>query len=210
MTWVSWDKVLVSKQKGGLGVSSYFALNRAILFKWLWCFISKDVSLWSRCIQAFHGIHGSLDGPRRKTSRKSSWLDIIKEMKTLNPKVYISWGFVPKGGEWCSYIILGRSLDGGVVIEVPDVKKRGNMDGEDVKKREKKMNSGYVVENVLIRYGGSLVGNERNTRYNKYKEGLCELKFEDEDEEDEDKDEIKGLIWVYIHISNKREKSGHM
>ncbi|GJX93238.1 hypothetical protein Tco_0347824 [Tanacetum coccineum] len=47
-------------------------------------------------------------------------------------------------------------------------------------------------------YGGSLVGNEGNVR------------FEDEDEEDEDYDEIKGLIWVYNHIANKREKSGHM
>ncbi|GKA72988.1 hypothetical protein Tco_0779204 [Tanacetum coccineum] len=30
--------------------------------------------------------------------------------------------------------------------------------------------SGYVVENVLKRYGGSLVGNEGNIGYNKYKE----------------------------------------
>ncbi|GJY37219.1 hypothetical protein Tco_0422597 [Tanacetum coccineum] len=34
--------------------------------------------------------------------------------------------------------------------------------------------------------------------------------FEDEDEKNEDKDEIKGLIWVYYHIANKREESGHM
>ncbi|GJX87385.1 hypothetical protein Tco_0339399 [Tanacetum coccineum] len=34
-------------------------------------------------------------------------------------------------------------------------------------------------------------------------------RFEDENE-DEDKDEIKGLIWVYNHIANKREESGHM
>ncbi|GJV77516.1 RNA-directed DNA polymerase, eukaryota, reverse transcriptase zinc-binding domain protein [Tanacetum coccineum] len=38
------DKVMILKQKGGLGVSSYFALNRALLFKWLWHFISKDDS----------------------------------------------------------------------------------------------------------------------------------------------------------------------
>ncbi|GKB92021.1 hypothetical protein Tco_0964293, partial [Tanacetum coccineum] len=30
------------------------------------------------------------------------------------------------------------------------------------------------------------------------------------DEEDEDNDEIKGLLLVYNHIANKREKSGHM
>ncbi|GKB43851.1 hypothetical protein Tco_0888793 [Tanacetum coccineum] len=33
------------------------------------------------------------------------------------------------------------------------------------------------------------------------------MRFEDKDEEDEDKDEIKGLIWVYNHIANKREKN---
>nr|GEZ42809.1 hypothetical protein [Tanacetum cinerariifolium] len=80
---------------------------------------------------------------------------------------------------------------------------------------EKKMNSRCVVENVLIRYGGSLVGNEGNIRYNKYKEGtlckgmcvgmrvlfgegLCVGKFRLEGlkmkMKNEDKDEIKGLI----------------
>nr|GEW02784.1 RNA-directed DNA polymerase, eukaryota [Tanacetum cinerariifolium] len=34
ITWVSWSKVLAAKEYGGLGVSSYHALNRALLFKW--------------------------------------------------------------------------------------------------------------------------------------------------------------------------------
>ncbi|GKA86553.1 RNA-directed DNA polymerase, eukaryota [Tanacetum coccineum] len=34
ISWIAWDKVLASKKKGGLGVSSYFALNRALLLKW--------------------------------------------------------------------------------------------------------------------------------------------------------------------------------
>ncbi|GKC62604.1 hypothetical protein Tco_1095202 [Tanacetum coccineum] len=33
--WVKWNKVLASKEKEGLGVSSFYALiNRALLFKW--------------------------------------------------------------------------------------------------------------------------------------------------------------------------------
>ncbi|GJT37028.1 RNA-directed DNA polymerase, eukaryota, reverse transcriptase zinc-binding domain protein [Tanacetum coccineum] len=32
--WVKWNKVLTSKEKGGLGVSSFYALNIAFLFKW--------------------------------------------------------------------------------------------------------------------------------------------------------------------------------
>nr|GFC62468.1 RNA-directed DNA polymerase, eukaryota, reverse transcriptase zinc-binding domain protein [Tanacetum cinerariifolium] len=34
IAWVKWSKVLASKKFGGLGVSSFFALNRALIFKW--------------------------------------------------------------------------------------------------------------------------------------------------------------------------------
>nr|GEY49823.1 RNA-directed DNA polymerase, eukaryota [Tanacetum cinerariifolium] len=40
ISWIAWDKVLASKKKGGRGVSSYFALNRALLLKWAWRFSS--------------------------------------------------------------------------------------------------------------------------------------------------------------------------
>nr|GEW13412.1 RNA-directed DNA polymerase, eukaryota [Tanacetum cinerariifolium] len=46
ITWVSLEKVLASKKNGGLGVSSFHALNRALLLKWVWRFISQDGSLW--------------------------------------------------------------------------------------------------------------------------------------------------------------------
>nr|GEX57662.1 RNA-directed DNA polymerase, eukaryota [Tanacetum cinerariifolium] len=35
IAWVSWSKVLASKSNGGLGVSSFYALNRGLLFKWI-------------------------------------------------------------------------------------------------------------------------------------------------------------------------------
>ncbi|GJX71179.1 hypothetical protein Tco_0308350 [Tanacetum coccineum] len=53
--WVAWDNVLASKLNGGLGVSSFFALNRALLLKWVWRFISGDGSLWCKVIQAIYG-----------------------------------------------------------------------------------------------------------------------------------------------------------
>ncbi|GKD70247.1 RNA-directed DNA polymerase, eukaryota, reverse transcriptase zinc-binding domain protein [Tanacetum coccineum] len=109
MSWFSWDKVLVSKQKGGLGVSSLFALNRALLFKWVWRFISKDSSLWSRCIQAFHGIRGSLDGPRKR-SRKSLWLDIIKEVKVLKNQGIDLMAYCSKRVETCKNISVADKL----------------------------------------------------------------------------------------------------
>ena len=39
--WVSWKKVMASKDTGGLGVASLFAMNRALMFKWVWRFITK-------------------------------------------------------------------------------------------------------------------------------------------------------------------------
>ena len=55
ISWVSWDKVVAAKKYGGLGVSSYYALNRALLLKWVWRFISHDGSLWYRVIKAIYG-----------------------------------------------------------------------------------------------------------------------------------------------------------
>nr|GEY59888.1 RNA-directed DNA polymerase, eukaryota [Tanacetum cinerariifolium] len=55
ITWAAWDKILASKKNGGLGVSSFHALNRALLLKWVWRFISQDGSLWFHIIQALYG-----------------------------------------------------------------------------------------------------------------------------------------------------------
>nr|GEW19992.1 RNA-directed DNA polymerase, eukaryota [Tanacetum cinerariifolium] len=33
-SWVQWNRVLAPKENGGLGVSSFFALNRGLIFKW--------------------------------------------------------------------------------------------------------------------------------------------------------------------------------
>nr|GEV04833.1 RNA-directed DNA polymerase, eukaryota [Tanacetum cinerariifolium] len=49
------SKVIASNKYGGLGVSNYYAFNRALLFKWLWRFISQDNSLWCRFITYMHG-----------------------------------------------------------------------------------------------------------------------------------------------------------
>nr|GEX07109.1 putative RNA-directed DNA polymerase, eukaryota, reverse transcriptase zinc-binding domain protein [Tanacetum cinerariifolium] len=55
IAWIKWTKVLAYKRNDGLGLSSFYALNRGLLVKWLWRFLSSDNSLWSRFIQAAHG-----------------------------------------------------------------------------------------------------------------------------------------------------------
>ncbi|GJV80865.1 hypothetical protein Tco_1516735 [Tanacetum coccineum] len=83
--WVSWKRVLSSKDRGGLGVSSMFALNRALLFKWVWRFITHKNSMWVRVIKALHGSHGRI-GSITNTSYPSVWLSILQEVEVLKSK----------------------------------------------------------------------------------------------------------------------------
>nr|GEY79588.1 RNA-directed DNA polymerase, eukaryota [Tanacetum cinerariifolium] len=72
ITWVSWDKVLASK-KNSFGVSSFHALNRALLLKWVWHFLSQDGSLWYRVIQALYGASFEL----HPVNQSSIWCSIL-------------------------------------------------------------------------------------------------------------------------------------
>ncbi|GKC02423.1 RNA-directed DNA polymerase, eukaryota [Tanacetum coccineum] len=82
ITWVAWDKVLASKKNGGLSVSSFYALNRALLLKWVWRFLSQDGSLWSQVISAIHG--SCLDSHSSKIY--STWGYILREVQVLASK----------------------------------------------------------------------------------------------------------------------------
>nr|GFB45934.1 RNA-directed DNA polymerase, eukaryota, reverse transcriptase zinc-binding domain protein [Tanacetum cinerariifolium] len=73
---------MASKDKGGLGVSSLFALNRDLMFKWVWHFISQISSLWARVIKALHGEDGKI-GKKVKYTYPSIWLNIIHEVELL-------------------------------------------------------------------------------------------------------------------------------
>ncbi|GJR29249.1 hypothetical protein Tco_1105481 [Tanacetum coccineum] len=57
-SWVKWNNVLTDKKRGGLGVSSLFALNRGLMIKWVWKFLSQKDSLWTKVIVAIHGVGG--------------------------------------------------------------------------------------------------------------------------------------------------------
>nr|GEU56538.1 RNA-directed DNA polymerase, eukaryota [Tanacetum cinerariifolium] len=82
ITWAAWNKILASKQKGGLGVSSFHALNRALLLKWVWRFVSQDGSLWSRVIQAIYGNTIT----NHQVHVASNWGSILREVNLLKEK----------------------------------------------------------------------------------------------------------------------------
>nr|GEW66941.1 RNA-directed DNA polymerase, eukaryota [Tanacetum cinerariifolium] len=76
VSWVCWKKILAQKDRGGLGMSSLYALNRGMMFKWVWRFLNHDKSLWANVIKAIHGVDGNI-GKRTRTSNKSCWENIL-------------------------------------------------------------------------------------------------------------------------------------
>ncbi|GKD26607.1 RNA-directed DNA polymerase, eukaryota, reverse transcriptase zinc-binding domain protein [Tanacetum coccineum] len=94
--WVSWKKVMASKDTGGLGVASLFALNRALMFKWVWRLITKKKSLWTRVIKAIYDD----DGKKVNPSYPSIWLSIIQEAGVLKSQGIDIISFIkPKCGD---------------------------------------------------------------------------------------------------------------
>ncbi|GJT43312.1 RNA-directed DNA polymerase, eukaryota, reverse transcriptase zinc-binding domain protein [Tanacetum coccineum] len=100
-SWVNWKKVLASKEKGGLGVSSLFALNRGLMFKWIWRFYTQNTLLWVRVIKAIHGDDGNVGG-HVKSGAKSccleSWKLITVGAKLAQPSLEYSIRRNPRGG----------------------------------------------------------------------------------------------------------------
>nr|GFC55011.1 RNA-directed DNA polymerase, eukaryota, reverse transcriptase zinc-binding domain protein [Tanacetum cinerariifolium] len=92
ITWVAWDKVLASKKKRGLGVSSFFALNRALLLKWVWRFMSQDGSFWCKVINALYG--SKVDS--HQTHYSSNWCFILREVHKLKDKGFDFWYHIKK------------------------------------------------------------------------------------------------------------------
>nr|GEZ89409.1 RNA-directed DNA polymerase, eukaryota, reverse transcriptase zinc-binding domain protein [Tanacetum cinerariifolium] len=108
IAWVKWSKVLPSKKYERLEVSSFYALNRALLFKWVWHYLSHDNSLWSRVISAIHGLNGQV----LSAAFNSTWSSMINEVNSLKIKVSIS--FLTDRWFW--------DLNGDGVFRIKDVR----------------------------------------------------------------------------------------
>ncbi|GKA51027.1 RNA-directed DNA polymerase, eukaryota, reverse transcriptase zinc-binding domain protein [Tanacetum coccineum] len=81
-SWVKWSSVITSKEKGGLGVANLYALNRALMLKWVWRFFSNKESFWARVIKAIYGEDGSM-GKVACSGIRSCWMNIVNEVNVL-------------------------------------------------------------------------------------------------------------------------------
>ncbi|GKE15855.1 RNA-directed DNA polymerase, eukaryota, reverse transcriptase zinc-binding domain protein [Tanacetum coccineum] len=86
-SWVNWKNALASKDKGGLGISSLYALNRGLMFKWYWRFFTKDSSLWSRVSTSAMLFCFKLGNGEKAHFWEDRWLDGML-FKTLFPRLY--------------------------------------------------------------------------------------------------------------------------
>ncbi|GJR30293.1 ribonuclease H-like domain-containing protein [Tanacetum coccineum] len=111
ISWVAWDNVLASKLNGGLGVSSFFALNRALLLKWVWRFISGDGSFM--VYKVFGMILWLDDAPSLCSVSPFVALELDKEIVVANKmgasSVSASFADVRDGAERATRVVGSRS-----------------------------------------------------------------------------------------------------
>ena len=73
-----------------MGVGSIYALNRALLFKWIWRFRVNYDDLWIKVIKNIYGINGGIgemSSPSYASRHASSlWIAILKVTKQLAEK----------------------------------------------------------------------------------------------------------------------------
>ncbi|GJT89434.1 RNA-directed DNA polymerase, eukaryota, reverse transcriptase zinc-binding domain protein, partial [Tanacetum coccineum] len=81
ITWVKWEKCLASKNLGGLGVGSIYALNLGLLFKWIWRFRCHSNDLWEKVIKSLYGINGGINDDH--VFSHSTWGAILSSVKRL-------------------------------------------------------------------------------------------------------------------------------
>nr|GFA24865.1 RNA-directed DNA polymerase, eukaryota, reverse transcriptase zinc-binding domain protein [Tanacetum cinerariifolium] len=130
-SWVRWKSVMTSKDVGGLGVSSLFALNRALMFKWVWRFISHKTSLWARVISALHGDEGKIDIAFKELAPRIYALESLKGIsaKLSHGGLDQSLRRKPKGGAEQVQLELLQDLMHGCMLSNSNDRWSWSLDG---------------------------------------------------------------------------------
>nr|GEX96239.1 RNA-directed DNA polymerase, eukaryota, reverse transcriptase zinc-binding domain protein [Tanacetum cinerariifolium] len=82
----------VLKVMEAIRVSSFCALNRALLLKWVWRFVSQDGSFWYKTIRALYG--SSVES--HPTHLSSNWCSVVRELHHLKEKGFDFWSHCKK------------------------------------------------------------------------------------------------------------------
>ncbi|KAL0448320.1 UNVERIFIED_CONTAM: putative mitochondrial protein [Sesamum latifolium] len=75
--WLSWNKLCVSKNEGGLGFRKLGAFNRAMLAKQLWRIINNPSSLLSRILKQKYFPHSDVFSMEAGSGSSYTWRSIL-------------------------------------------------------------------------------------------------------------------------------------
>ncbi|GJZ74415.1 RNA-directed DNA polymerase, eukaryota [Tanacetum coccineum] len=87
--WISWNVVLASKDKGGLGIGSLYSLNHALIQKWRWRFLTNPHALWARLITAIHGRNSDSTTFFSHIKTNGVWPRIVGSINSMHEKNHI-------------------------------------------------------------------------------------------------------------------------
>ena len=59
---VKWSSICMAKEKGGLGVCSLSLMNKTLLCKWCWCYVSEGIHFERRSLRGSIGRKKEVDG----------------------------------------------------------------------------------------------------------------------------------------------------
>lgn len=77
ISWVAWNKVLMPKKNGGLGIRSLLSSNQSLLAKWWWRFKIEPNALWRKIITSIFGNEGALDNSCNLSNYSGVWKQIV-------------------------------------------------------------------------------------------------------------------------------------
>ncbi|KAL4572985.1 hypothetical protein LXL04_019777 [Taraxacum kok-saghyz] len=102
---MAWDKVIASKQNGGLGVVSIKALNTALMIKWWWRLRTNPQLLWCRAIAGIHNLHSKPPDYYANKRIIGTWKNIAGVKKELikagiPPSDVMSSSGEPERSDW--------------------------------------------------------------------------------------------------------------
>ncbi|RVX21200.1 Methionine aminopeptidase 1D, chloroplastic/mitochondrial [Vitis vinifera] len=111
---VNWERVCVSKEKGGLGLRKLVHLNKALLGKWVWRFARAKEEMWKRVLVAKYG-QEEFGWRTKKTNGAFGvglWKEILKEADWCWNNMILKVGKGTKirfwKDPWCGDVELAR------------------------------------------------------------------------------------------------------
>lgn len=86
---VEWQKVILPKDKGGLGIHTARVSNESLLAKLVWKILRKENTVWQALIQGKYLKSGNLMTCKAKQSDSPTWKGILHCVELIKP--FIRW-----------------------------------------------------------------------------------------------------------------------